>query len=70
MASQIEGTLFEVCTCNVLCPCWVGEDRTKEPAMACWDGGWTKNQSQNSALSHGLRSVSALNNEFWDGFKE
>lgn len=26
MAYKIEGTLFEVCTCNVLCPCWVGED--------------------------------------------
>lgn len=26
MAYQLEGTLLEVCTCNVLCPCWVGED--------------------------------------------
>ena len=26
MAYQIEGRLLEVCTCNVLCPCWVGED--------------------------------------------
>jgi len=26
MAYRIEGTLFEVCTCNILCPCWVGED--------------------------------------------
>jgi hypothetical protein len=23
---DIEGRLLEVCTCNVLCPCWVGED--------------------------------------------
>jgi len=23
---EIEGRLLEVCTCNVLCPCWVGED--------------------------------------------
>ncbi len=23
---QIEGRLLEVCTCNTLCPCWVGED--------------------------------------------
>ena len=22
----MEGRLLEVCTCNVLCPCWVGED--------------------------------------------
>lgn len=26
MTYQIEGRLLEVCTCNVLCPCWVGED--------------------------------------------
>jgi hypothetical protein len=22
----IEGSLLEVCSCNILCPCWVGED--------------------------------------------
>jgi hypothetical protein len=26
MAYELEGTILEVCTCNVLCPCWVGED--------------------------------------------
>ncbi len=26
MAYQLEGELLEVCTCQVLCPCWVGED--------------------------------------------
>jgi hypothetical protein len=26
MAYHLEGRLLEVCTCNVLCPCWVGED--------------------------------------------
>ena len=26
MAYEIEGRLLEVCTCNVLCPCWIGED--------------------------------------------
>ena len=26
MAYQLEGSLLEVCTCNILCPCWVGED--------------------------------------------
>jgi hypothetical protein len=26
MAYQIEGRLLEVCDCNVLCPCWIGED--------------------------------------------
>jgi len=26
VAYQLEGSLLEVCTCNILCPCWVGED--------------------------------------------
>lgn len=26
MPYQIEGRLLEVCTCKILCPCWVGED--------------------------------------------
>jgi hypothetical protein len=26
MPYQLEGRLLEVCTCNVLCPCWVGAD--------------------------------------------
>jgi hypothetical protein len=25
MGYQLEGRLLEVCTCNVLCPCWIGE---------------------------------------------
>jgi len=26
MAYQLEGRVLEVCTCNAICPCWVGED--------------------------------------------
>ena len=26
MAYSLQGDLLEVCTCNVLCPCWIGED--------------------------------------------
>lgn len=26
MAYELEGRLLEVCSCNTLCPCWVGED--------------------------------------------
>lgn len=38
MAYEVEGRLLEVCTCNVLCPCWVGED----PDLGYCDGllGW------------------------------
>ena len=25
MAYELNGALLEVCTCNILCPCWVGE---------------------------------------------
>ena len=37
MAYQLEGRLLEVCDCNVLCPCWIGEDPdngTCEAALA------------------------------------
>ena len=26
MAYRLEGTFLEVCSCDVLCPCWIGED--------------------------------------------
>lgn len=26
MAYQLKGRILEVCNCNVLCPCWIGED--------------------------------------------
>jgi hypothetical protein len=26
MTYRLEGNLLEVCDCNILCPCWVGED--------------------------------------------
>ena len=26
MAYDLSGALLEVCTCDILCPCWVGED--------------------------------------------
>jgi len=29
MAYQLEGKLLEVCTCQVLCPCWIGENPDK-----------------------------------------
>ncbi len=28
MAYQLEGRFLEVCNCNVMCPCWLGEDPT------------------------------------------
>jgi hypothetical protein len=26
MPYHLQGSLLEVCTCRVLCPCWIGED--------------------------------------------
>ena len=26
MGYSLEGSLLEVCNCDILCPCWVGED--------------------------------------------
>ncbi|MCZ6447849.1 MAG: DUF1326 domain-containing protein, partial [Alphaproteobacteria bacterium] len=26
MGYRLEGSLLEVCNCEVLCPCWIGED--------------------------------------------
>ena len=38
MAYSVDGVLLEVCTCDILCPCWVGED----PDNGTCDGllGW------------------------------
>jgi hypothetical protein len=37
MGYTLEGSILEVCNCNILCPCWVGEDPdngTCDAAMA------------------------------------
>lgn len=26
MTYELKGSILEVCDCNVLCPCWIGED--------------------------------------------
>jgi hypothetical protein len=26
IAYQLEGSILEICNCNVQCPCWIGED--------------------------------------------
>jgi hypothetical protein len=31
---ELEGTLLEVCTCDVLCPCWIGEDPDQGVCMS------------------------------------
>lgn len=39
MPYQLEGRLLEVCTCNILCPCWAGGDPDNDgtcQAIAAW----------------------------------
>jgi hypothetical protein len=38
MAYDLKGSLLEVCDCNVLCPCWVGEDPDNDAceAIVAW----------------------------------
>ena len=33
---SLRGTLIEACSCNVNCPCWIGEDPdlSRHPALA------------------------------------
>ena len=36
MAYKLEGSLLEVCNCEVLCPCWIGVDPDRELAIPPW----------------------------------
>lgn len=39
MAYQLEGRLLEVCSCNILCPCWAGGDPDNDgtcQAIVAW----------------------------------
>lgn len=39
MSYQLDGRLLEVCTCDILCPCWVGGDPDNDgtcQAIAAW----------------------------------
>ena len=58
MAYNLEGSLLEVCTCNILCPCWVGED----PDNATCDSvmGWQVTNGQVDGLDVTGRTVAAL----------
>ena len=44
MGYQVKGQLLEVCTCKILCPCWVGED----PDFGTCDGvlAWHYDEGQ------------------------
>ena len=58
MAYQLEGRLLEVCTCNILCPCWVGED----PDSGVCDGtlGWHVDKGTVDGVDVSGHSIVAL----------
>jgi hypothetical protein len=58
VAYNLEGTLLEVCNCNILCPCWVGED----PDNGTCDSvmGWQIESGQVDGLDVSGRIVAAL----------
>ncbi len=58
MAYEVEGRLLEVCTCNVLCPCWVGED----PDLDYCDGllGWHVDKGNVEGVDVSGRSIVML----------
>ena len=45
MAYQLEGRLLEVCTCDMLCPCWVGEDPDGGTCDGVFPGASTRGAS-------------------------
>ena len=42
MGYELEGALLEVCTCNILCPCWVGEDPDNGTCQSIMAGPFDK----------------------------
>ncbi len=57
-AYQVEGSLLEVCTCDIICPCWVGEDPdggTCESALA-----WRIDKGEVNGLDVSGRILAAL----------
>jgi hypothetical protein len=58
MPYELEGQLLEVCTCQILCPCWVGED----PDSGVCDGtlGWHVSKGQVDGVDVSGRTIVAL----------
>lgn len=58
MSYHLEGRLLEVCNCNVLCPCWIGEDpdnRTCDTIIA-----WHIDRGTVDGLDVGGNTVAAV----------
>jgi hypothetical protein len=51
MAYVLEGDLLEVCNCNVLCPCWIGEDPDNGTCQSALAYGITKGEVEGIDVS-------------------
>jgi hypothetical protein len=58
MGYELEGELLEVCTCKILCPCWVGED----PDGGICEGvlAWRINRGTVNGVDVSGRTIAAL----------
>lgn len=58
MGYAVEGALLEVCTCNILCPCWVGED----PDNGTCDGvlSWHIDEGSSNGTDLSGRTITIL----------
>src|SRR5919204_6519720 len=48
---DLTGTLLEVCTCGVLCPCWVGEDPDGDECLSVLSYHFTEGTIQGVDVS-------------------
>jgi hypothetical protein len=55
---SLQGTLIEACSCNVLCPCWIGEDPDLGECYAI--AAWHIDRGQVTGLHVSGRSVVAI----------
>ncbi len=58
MGYQLEGRLLEVCDCNVLCPCWIGEDADNGTCDAI--AAWHIDRGQINGIDVGGRTIAAV----------
>src|SRR6516162_8345059 len=58
MGYQVEGRLLEVCDCNVLCPCWIGEDADNGTCDAI--AAWHIDRGEINGIDVSGRTIAAL----------
>ncbi len=58
MSYTLEGTILEVCNCDVLCPCWIGEDPDNGTCDAVV--AWHIDQGQIDGVNVSGRTIALL----------